>query len=398
MIVFSNAARAGLALWLGAGTLMVSAQTLLQPGPRSDLGDGDTVSWRVGAHWERDDNVLRQPETQASADHIRVTSAGLRINKPWSLQRLELDLSLQQYEYQRFDALDFTAFNYIGAFGWAFTPQLRGSLRAERREFTDLFSDVGAGRINRRTELNHGLDAEYVLGASWRGLAGVFDQRSRNSAQDGQTDASVRGGELGARYEWRPGTSLAWRWRQGHGDYPGGSSAGDFVDRQQELELQWQPTGQLQVSGRLGWLRRDHDVQPVRDFSGWAGRMDARWQLTGKTRLSAGLLRELASYQSLDASYYEGWRAFVEPEWKPSAKTAVRLRLDQGRRHYKGAPIPPLQPARQDRLQLAALALEWEPIRPLRVMATVQRDERKANREGLDYRAHIYGLAAQLWF
>ena len=62
------------------------------------------------------------------------------------------------------------------------------------------------------------------------------------------------------------------------------------------------------------------------------------------------------------------------------------------------APAPLLQPARQDRLQLAALALEWEPIRPLRVMATVQRDVRTANREGLDYRATIYGLAAQLWF
>ena len=77
---------------------------------------------------------------------------------------------------------------------------------------------------------------------------------------------------------------------------------------------------------------------------------------------------------------------------------AVRLRLDHGMRTYKGSPVATVLPQREDTLSIAALALEWEPIRALRLMATVQRDERQSNRSGADYRANVYGIAAQASF
>lgn len=375
------------------------AQPLLRPGPRSDLTDADTLVWHAGVQWARDDNVFKEPSGAAKADHIAVTTAGLRINKPWSLQRLELDASVDDHRYQNYSALNYTALNYNGAFRWAFTPRLHGNLVGERREYIDLFSDVSNGRVNRRTEQNHGLDAEYELGAAWRALAGVFERRITQSVAGLEPDATVQGGELGARYDFRSGNSLAYRYRQGQGDYSGGLAAiSGFTDKQHEFDLQWRATGQIRVNGRVGWLERAHDQQPERDFSGWTARLQARWQLTGKTSVDAGLVRELAPYQVADASYYEGLRLFLAPEWKPTAKTAVRLRLDHGTRTYKGSPVATALPQREDTLNIVALALEWEPIRALRLMATVQRDERSSNRAGADYRAHVYGIAAQASF
>jgi exopolysaccharide biosynthesis operon protein EpsL len=375
------------------------AQPLLRPGPRSDLTDADTLVWRAGVQWARDDNVFKEASGSAKADNIAVTTAGVRINKPWSLQRLELDASLDDLRYQNYSALNFTALNYNGAFRWAFTPRLRGNLVGERREYIDLFSDVSNGRVNRRTEQNHGLDAEYEIGAAWRALAGVFERRVTQSLEGLEPDATVRGGEVGARYDFRSGNSLGYRLRQGQGEYSDALTAiSGFTDQQHELDLQWRATGQVRVGGRLGWLQRDHDQQPVRDFSGWTGRLQAHWQLTGKTSVAGGLIRELAPYQVTDASYYEGYRLFIAPEWKPTAKTAVRLRLDHGTRNYKGSPVPTALPQREDRLSIAALALEWEPIRALRLMASVQRDERNSNRSGADYRANVYSIAAQASF
>lgn len=386
--------------WTAAALAVLSlgaqAQTLMQPSPRSDLTDADTLVWRAGAQWQREDNVFLEPEGSAKSDQALVTSVGLRLNKPYSLQRLELDVGLDNYKYDRYSALDFTALNYQGAFRWAFTPRLRGNLTSERREYTDRFSDVSANRVNRRTEQNHGLDAEYEVGAAWRALAGVFERRLDNTSSTLESDTTVRGAELGARYDFRSGNTLAYRFRQGQGEYTGSlANAGDFTDRQHEAELGWQATGQIRVNGRLGWLEREHEAQPARDFSGWTGRLNANWQLTGKTQLVGGLVRDLASYRSDFGTYYEGYRLFIAPQWKPTAKTAVRLRWDHGVRTYKGTA---LTAGRQDKLNILALGLEWEPMRALRLLASVQRDQRDANLPGLDYKANVYGLAAQASF
>jgi exopolysaccharide biosynthesis operon protein EpsL len=389
-----HTATAALALF----SLGAQAQMLMQPGPRSDLSDADTLEWRAGAQWQRDDNVFLEPEGQTKTDNMVVTTVGLRVNKPYSLQRLELDVSLDNHQYDRYSALDFTALNYNGAFRWAFTPKLRGNLTAERRENTDRFSDVSNNQVNRRTEQAHGLDAEYEVGAAWRALAGVFERRSENTLSTLEPDATVRGAELGARYEFRSGNALAYRYRQGQGEYAGGvGPGGDFSDRQHELELDWRATGQVRVGGRLGWLEREHDTLAARDFSGWMGRLNANWQATGKTSVAAGLVRELASYVSDFGTHYEGTRLFVAPQWKPTVKTAVRLHLEHGMRTYKGA-ASALNSGREDSLSRLALGLEWEPIRALRLLATVQRDQRDTNRNGLDYKANMVGLSAVVSF
>jgi outer membrane receptor protein involved in Fe transport len=111
-----------------------------------------------------------------------------------------------------------------------------------------------------------------------------------------------------------------------------------------------------------------------------------------------GLSRELGSYQTGDASYYQGYQFFIAPTWKPTEKTAVRLRYDHGMRDYKG-PLPGFVATnRQDTLDLASLAFEWQVIRAVKVTVSVQQDRRKSTETGLDYKNNGVNLGLEASF
>jgi hypothetical protein len=47
---------------------------------------------------------------------------------------------------------------------------------------------------------------------------------------------------------------------------------------------------------------------------------------------------------------------------------------------------------------MASLELQWQALRQLSLSATVQRDERRSNQPGAQYRARIVALSAQAGF
>jgi hypothetical protein len=126
--------------------------------------------------------------------------------------------------------------------------------------------------------------------------------------------------------------------------------------------------------------------------------VSAQWDLTGKTLVGAGLVRELGTYPTAQASYFEGYRFYVAPQWQATAKTALRLRLEEGERNYKGAPAGVSVTPRRDRLHTRALELQWQALRTLRLGLSAQRDERRSNQTGAGYRANLLTVSAQAAF
>jgi hypothetical protein len=94
-------------------------------------------------------------------------------------------------------------------------------------------------------------------------------------------------------------------------------------------------------------------------------------------------------------SYYDGERLYISPVWKPTEKTAIRLRLDQGVRHYKG--VVGFE-GRRDELGQAGVSAEWEPQRFVKLIASLARDKRSSNFAGLDYKATVFGVSAVFSF
>jgi exopolysaccharide biosynthesis operon protein EpsL len=396
---------------------LISCRTLI-PFPLAVLGlvpcmvladDLDTLQFQAGQSVERDSNVFRLSDsanTQAvigsptRSDTIAVTTLGFKLNKPYGLQRFELDVNAQDYHYQRFSHLDFTALNYAAAWRWSFTPALHGNLTSDRKEYIDTAADVqNFGQVSHRTIRSTVFDAEYEIDGAWRLVGGVFDRSSKSSeASTFEADTEVEGAEAGVRYVFPSNTSMAYRFRNGDGNYPGRPLspmfARSFRDREHEFRLDWAPTAKTMVRGRLSHFDRSHDDLAARDFSGVVGQVDATWAVTAKTAIAAGAARELGSYQTATASYFEGHRFFIAPTWKPTEKTALRARYSHGVRDYNGALPGFVESNRRDTTKQASLAFDWMPWRALKLTASLQRDRRTSSEPGFDYRSNTVGLSA----
>ncbi|MDB5929094.1 MAG: hypothetical protein JWR60_801 [Polaromonas sp.] len=368
----------------------------------------DTLQFKVGQSVQHDSNVFRLSEsantaallgTSSRSDTIGVTTVGAKIDKSYSLQRIELDITADRYSYKRFSSLDFTAVNYAAAWRWSLTPALHGNLTADRQEYVDNTADIqNLGQVNRRTDRSNLFDLEYEVGGPWRAVAGVFERKSSSSqAFTFEGDSEVQGVEGGVRYVFPSRTSLAYRLKHGSGSYPGRQAsslfASDFKDREHEFRLDWPVTGKTTIQSRISYFDRAHEGLAARDFSGFLGNVNATWQATGKTSVTAGVGRELNSYQTTSASYYEGYRFFIAPTWKPTAKTAVKLRYVHGSRDYKG-PLPGVAPIdRRDKLNLGSVALEWQASRAIQLTLAMQHDRRSSNQPGFDYKSNLVNLS-----
>ncbi|MDB5964713.1 MAG: epsL, partial [Polaromonas sp.] len=105
----------------------VAVALMLAFGTAAQADELDTLQFRVGESLQRDSNVFRlsdQANTQAitgrseRADTIAITTLGAKFNKQYGLQRVELDADFEDYRYQRYSNLSFTAVNYAAAWRW----------------------------------------------------------------------------------------------------------------------------------------------------------------------------------------------------------------------------------------------------------------------------------------
>jgi exopolysaccharide biosynthesis operon protein EpsL len=327
----------------------------------------------------------------------------LKLRKPYGLQRFEADIGLENTNYKRFSTLDFTAVNYAAAWRWSLTPAFYGNLTTDRREYVDNSADVqSAGQLNRRTDRSTRLDGEYQLDGVWRLLGGAFQRNNSNSQPaTSEGDSKVIGAEAGVRYQFPYGASLAYRFRNGKGEYSNralaASVSSDFTDREHEVQGEW-VGGRAKLGGRISRLERKYDNIPARDFSGFLSQIDLTYAFTGKTSVFAGVVRELGSYQTNNISYYQGTRVFVAPTWKATENIALRTRYDYGVRDFKG-PLPGFVSSnRSDKTNLASLSVEWQPVRLLTLMAWLQRDQRNSNEFGADYKSNSVGVSAKASF
>ena len=372
----------------------------------------DTLQFRVGENIVHESNVFRLSDSVNAqtvlgnsnrSDTIAITNLGIKLNKSYSLQRIELDVSAEDHHYSRYSKLNFNALNYVGAFRWSVTPFLYGNITANRRDYVDTSADVqNTGQLNRRSDRVNAAEAEYEVAGPLHLVGGVFDKSSTSSLPfTFEGSSRVQGAEAGLRYVAGSGTSLAYRYKNGKGDYPGrllsDQFAHSFKDREHEFRFSWEPTGKTTVQARLSQFSRRHDGLSSRDFSGVTGQLDASLAVTGKTSITSGLIRELGSYQTPTTSYFVGNRIFVGPVWKPTEKTAVRLRYDYGVRDFKGTPGFS-GTNRRDTLNIASLAFEWQPIRALKLIAFAQQENRKSNDFGFNYKNSSIGISGVFSF
>ena len=378
----------------------------------------DTVVFKASYALLTDSNLFRLPAsantqallgTDSAAERIGVTSVGLSFNKAYSLQRVELDLTLVDYAYQNFDYLSFTARNYNAAWRWSLTPRLYGSLSSDRKETLNSFSDyqgnTPTSQRNRRTNTNSGFDATYELDGTWR-LLGGFTRASQtnNLALGTGDDFSETATNVGVRYAPSSNSAFTYSVKASNGKYLNRalSAAGAFDDEfsqlNHELRMYWVLSGNTTANLNAAYISRSHPHFAQRDYSGFNTGAAVFWNITGKTALAASWTHELASFQTSYASYTQTNRLSLGPTLQVGPKIFLGLKYDVARLAYLGAPTQLPTALRNDSTQDTTLSLNWQPYHFVAVSASLkksQRDTDVTNLPALDFNSHMATLAVQ---
>lgn len=374
----------------------------------------DELRLRASAGLLHDSNLFRLPSSAnplpligraSAAETIAITSLGVNYNKAYSLQRVELDFSVNDYRYQTFNYLDFIAYNYRGAWRWSYTPHLYGNLSTSRNQTLNSFVDFqGFNQRNLRTDTNLRADTTYELGANWR-LVGGLSRSSRTNllpiADEGDYRFSAI--DAGVRYVLPSGSSAAYIFKSTDGTYTKrpAASAGffdkDFTQTDNELQLTWIVSPDTSASVRAGYRNRDHPNYPQRDFSGVVGSANFNWAITPKSVFVAAWTRELGAYQSANSNYSQSDRFSIGPSWRIGPKTAIRANLAHEIRNFRGTPIG-VETSRRDTTRDASVSLDWQPFTYLALNASLQNARRSSNLPGLDFTSNMVSLTAQFTY
>jgi len=390
--------------------LLLVCSLVLANNARADAED--TFSLVAGVNFMHDDNLFRlssstDPQTvlgkSTKADDITVSSLTLKVNKPYSLQRFELEASLIDYRYRTFDYLSYTTEPYSAAWRWSVTPNLHGNLTTSHTQSSSNFSDyTGYTTRNTNTSDTSGLDGVFDLSASWHLLGGVSNNTTKSSQTiTGEADNRVTSTHAGVSYTFPSGSELGYLSRNGRGEYinhTSGFAGSRFENRDDEVHMRWALTGKTQIDARLAHTQREEINNPARDFGGTVGNVNINWAITGKTSLNAGYSRELSSYQTNMYNYTTSDHFTLMPVWQIGAKTSLRGKYDYVRRFYPVAFNVASARDRDDAVRTMMIALDWHPLRSLTVSSSLQNEKRSSNLPGLDYTSTSFGINAQLTF
>lgn len=399
---------AALCLLLGAAPRPGVAQGGYPPGLGSAAVHGDAgalgedpFQMIVGGAVTHDSNLFRVADELRESDTVAAASVGLRLDKRYSLQRLQLDAAAIAYRYDRFSHLDFDAFNYRGAWLWQLTPSVGGSLSASRTQTPTQFRDQQVVLRNVRTTERLAFDLDAWLAGGWHAVFRFarFSDEGEIPAFQSQPNYRQNSFETGARYVFRSGSELAVLWRGIKGDedefaVPAGTN--DYSEDDAELQATWLIDAKSTLIGRLAYLDRRYGLAPLRDFSGVAGTIGYQWQVTSKLSLNASAAREIEPWRSLAATSRTRNVFALVPAWQVTPKLSLSAGL---RRAYDDYPSALAGiPDREDTLDHAALAAQWSPLRRLTISATVYREKRSSNDPAVEYSTRVGTLAAQLSF
>ena len=395
--------------------LILTVASLASGFSHADPEDG--FNFAVGTTLRQEDNFFRLPSGSAApnpgggkssskSDLIATAYAGIRIDKPYALQRFQLDVTATQYSYRKNDYLNFSAVDYRGAWLWALSPRLTGTLSADKTTALTSFADLQNTSIqNKRTNENQRLMADWWVAGGWHLTGGAYHQRSvgENTQRTATGDFDQNTGELGVRYVSASNNSIAVVHREARGDYLG--RALDFTNildtqyrqREDEVRSVLQITGNSLLDLRLGLIDRSYKQFSQRDYTGAVGELNYRWTPTGKLRVALTGGRNLVAYQEANNSYYVSQYVGLTPEWLLSDKTTIRLRLDALQNDYRGA-ITPVATMRNDKIRSLQFGVNWRPTRTITVDGYLMHEQRGSSLSSAEYSANVAGVSASLVF
>jgi exopolysaccharide biosynthesis operon protein EpsL len=348
-----------------------------------------------GGGMEFDSNLFKLPNsvdpnlalgTSQRSDWLRQAYVGLALDKPYALQRFQLNATLYKYWYERFSYLNFDATDFNGSWLWYLTPRLSGTLTADRRQQLNSYADYTVySQRNVQTTYHYKYSADWQAFGGWHPVASVSENGRRNSATFvEQNSYRSFGGEAGLKYVFRSGTALTAVGQRRYGqyldqplDYANLIDTG-FTQSGAELRLDLAAPENAPFSGlsaRAGYISHNLTHFHERDFSTWTAHAQGAWNPTAKVQILLSAGYDVDEYTALYSSYRTSSNVSLTPSWTVTDKLALSAGYTFAYLDFK-EPVVPNISARQDIQHTYQVSAEWTPFRSVQVSGTVQHDGR----------------------
>ena len=324
---------------------------------------GDVLTFMGGLASTSNSNISGSAIGTPVSDQITVGTVGVHLDKPISLQRVQLDAAFTNNQYASNTNFNYTAQKYLAALQWSLTPEFHGDLSTGRTDTLLLgANNVDPTKRNLNTVQTSAVNAIYGLSGPWRLSAGAVSNTSTNEAAVvGQGNDRSNGGNVGVQYAFASGTLLALSTAMLQGN-----NGSDYNNNTQTLSWTGATLGKTQLSASVGYQSQTYAAQPQYNFSGGIGNLALNWQAAAKLTVNTSLQRTLASYQTSNATNTQTDTLTLQPSWAFSPKLSLGYTFKLAQRNDMGSPAG-TSSGRQDKTQDNALSLAWKPNAKLTV-------------------------------
>jgi exopolysaccharide biosynthesis operon protein EpsL len=376
----------GSALFLGHVAPVSAEDAAETPNVFSVLGGGGM---------EFDSNLFKLPDsvdpnlalrTSQRSDWLRQAYVGLALDKPYALQRFQLNATLYKYWYERFSYLNFDATDFNGSWLWYLTPYLSGTLTADRQQQLNSYADyTNYSQRNIQTTYRYKFTADWQAFGGWHPIGSISETGRRNSATFVQQNSYRSfGGEAGLKYVFRSGSAITAVGQRRYGqyldqplDYTNLVDTG-FTQSGAELRLDLAAPENAPFSGlsaHAGYVSHNLTHFHERDFDTWTAHAQGAWNPTAKIQILLSAGYDVGEYTASYSSYRTSSNVSLTPSWAVTDKLALSAGYTFAYLDFK-QPVVPNISARQDIQHTYQVGAEWAPFRSVQISGTVQHDGR----------------------
>ena len=372
-----------------------------------------------------DSNVFRLSDGQpppagssARADLSATTTVGLVFDVPYSRQRFQGGLTVNDTRYRRLSSLDFQGHDgralWLWQIGRDWSGQLGYSHVSTQASFaSDDTAFRGVRRTNQLTTEEMLFKGGYLVTPYWRLGGGITRREQANSdVLREPNDVEIVATEFNITHISRAKNQFGVNLRHEDGQYPNllpiRNASGTIIDsidnayQQKSIGVftDWTLTGRSRLTARLDHVNRSYDQLPQRDFEGFTARAAHDWKPTGRLVVVTTVQRDISAVEEINTSFVRVTGVSVRPTLTLTGRTTLSGALEYAIRDYLGDPVPVLTttPPRTDRSRLAAVTLAWRADRVLTMMFGLQYEKRTSNLPDNDYDVYLVTLSGRLRF
>jgi exopolysaccharide biosynthesis operon protein EpsL len=353
-----------------------------------------------------DEQVQSLTQHSEKDDTIFTIGAGLTADVPYSRQRFQANLQVNDYQYSRFSYLDYLGGSGRGAWLWQVGDDWSGDLGATVSRSLQRYAYTQTTQKNVIDTISYFFDPKYRIAPNWELQGGASYTTIRNSLELADINDTNNATFYGAtRYITPSGNSVGLKLATSAVRLPNVSldSSIDNAYREYRLstEFDWAFSGASKIDGSWGYVERKHENLSDRDFSGWTGSAGWTWNPTAKSTVRMSLVRNIGGIEDVAVTYARTYIFTITPTYQLTSKVSLNGTLQHQDVRFLGSQNTGVTNSftdRHDRLNVAGVGANYQATRTLQFGLNYTWSHRNSSVQFGDYNDNVVSLTGQLTF